>query len=241
MTDEQLIAIDVGNPWDWKTNISQEVVVKGKNPKTGTDVPFLSRGALYHGKDDDENIYLWGGTTSYLNTSFPGWASPYVSTYSLWSYSIISKKWDQHDVTRFVPRRPSSASSAEVPDLGIAFYFNGEMDSGSAQDSGIQGKDDKVFLEGMIVVDTQNQTARNISTTAVVGDKPRTRGEMQYVPGIGTKGILVQIGGNQKPVNDTQDRKVGDLVCVPRNTLGVGPFSLIEHYRFPWTRLTFLT
>ncbi|MCJ1470714.1 hypothetical protein MMC07_009361 [Pseudocyphellaria aurata] len=210
--NEQLIAIDVSKPWDWKTNISEEVIVKGQNPKTGTDVPFLSRGALYHGMDGDENMYMWGGTTSYLNTSFPGWVSQSVSTYSLWSYSIISKQWDQHDVTRFVPRRPSSASSAEVPELGIAFYFNGEMDSGSAQDSGIQGKDDKVFLEGMIVIDTQNQTARNISTTTVVGDKPRTRGEMQYVPGIGKKGILVQIGGNQKPVNDTQDRKVGDLV-----------------------------
>ena len=221
MIDEDLIAIDVSKPWDWKTNISEKVIVKGLNPKTGTDVPFLSRGALYHGMDDDENIYLWGGTTSYLNTSFPGWTPQYVSTYSLWSYSIISKQWDQHDVTRFVPRRPSSASSAEVPDLGLAFYFNGEMDAGSAQDSGIQGKDDKVFLEGMIVIDTQNQTARNISTTAVVGDTPRTRGELQYVPGIGEKGILVQIGGNQKPVNDTRDRDVGDLVRAPRNMLDV--------------------
>ena len=217
MIDEDLIAIDVSNPWDWKTNISEQVIVKGQNPKTGTDVPFLSRGVLYHGMDHDENFYLWGGTTSYLNTSFPGWIPQTVSTYSLWSYSIISKKWDQHDVTRFVPRRPSSASSAEVPDLGLAFYFNGEMDVGSAQDSGIQGKDDKVFLEGMIVIDTQNQTARNISTKAVVGDTPRTRGEMQYVPGIGQKGVLVQIGGNQKPVNDTRDRDVGDLVRSPRN------------------------
>lgn len=225
MTDEELIAIDVGKPWDWKTNISEEVIPKGKNPKTGTDVPFLSRGTLYHGLDSDENFYLWGGTTSYINTSFPGWQPQYVSTYSLWSYSIISKQWDQHDLTRNVPRRPSSASSAEIPHLGLAFYFNGELDSGSSQDSGIKGKNDKIFLEGMLVIDTQNQTARNISTTAVVGDTPRTRGEMQYVPGIGNKGILVQIGGNQKPVNDTQDRDVGDLVFLPRNILDVGtPF-----------------
>ncbi|MCJ1270815.1 hypothetical protein MMC22_010712 [Lobaria immixta] len=212
--NEDLIAIDVSKPWDWKTNISQQVIVKGKNPKTGTDVPFLSRGALYRGMDDDENFYMWGGTTSFINTSFPDWQSPWVSTYSLWSYSIISKKWDQHDLTRTVPRRPSSASSAEIPHLGLAFYFNGEMDNGSAKDAGIQGKDDKIFLEGMLVIDTQNQTAKNISTTAVVGDTPRTRGEMQYVDGIGEKGILVQIGGNQKPVDDTQDKDVGDLVSM---------------------------
>lgn len=227
VTDEQLIAIDVSKPWDWKTNISEKVIVKGVNPKTGTDVPFLSRGALYHGMDDDENIYLWGGTTSYLNTSFPGWVTPYVSTYSLWSYSIISKQWDQHDVTQYIgPRRPSSASSAEAPDLGLAFYFNGEMDAGSEKDSGIQGADDKVFLEGMIVIDTQNQTAKNISTAAVVGDTPRTRGGMQYVPGVGEKGVLVQIGGNQKPVGVAQDELVGDLVCIPRKLFDVGtPFN----------------
>lgn len=221
MTDEELIAIDVSKPWDWKTNISQEVIVKGKNPKTGTDVPFLSRGALYQGMDDDENFYMWGGTTSFINTSFPGWQSPYVKTYSLWSYSIISKQWDQYDLTRTVPRRPSSASSAEIPHLGLAFYFNGELNNGSALDAGIQGTNDNIFLEGMLVIDTQNQTAKNISTTAVVGDTPRTRGEMQYVDGIGEKGILVQIGGNQKPVNDTQDRDVGDLVRLPRNIFDV--------------------
>ncbi len=164
--------------------------------------------------DADDNIYLWGGTTSYLNTSFPGWVSPFVPTYSLWSYNVVADTWDQYDVTLNVPNRPSSASSAEVPELGLAFYFNGEMDYGSAQSSGINGTDDKVFLEGMIVIDTKNQTATNVSTSAVSGDHPRTRGEMQYVPGVGKKGILVQIGGNQKPVGDTQDRDVGDLVRI---------------------------
>ena len=123
-----------------------------------------------------------------------------------------------------VANRPSSASSAEAPDLGLAFYFNGEMDSGSAVGSGVGGLNDKVFLKGMIVLDTKNQTARNVSTSAVSGDKPRSRGRMQYVPGIGKKGILVQIGGNQKPVNDTKDRHVGDLVRLISFVTGSGCF-----------------
>lgn len=211
-TDENLIAVDLSQSWDWKTNISQRVIAKKANPMTGSTEPNgLVRGALYHGMDADDNIYMWGGTTSYLNSSFPGWESPYVPIYSLWSYNIVSGTWDQYDLTLNVPHRPSSASSAEVPELGLAFYFNGELDRGSEKDSGI-GVNDTVFIPGMIMIDTQNQTARNLSTNAVVGDQPRTRGKMQYVPGVGKKGILVQIGGNQKRIGDFQDEGVGDLV-----------------------------
>lgn len=214
--DENLITIDLSQSWDWKTNISQKVITKKANPRTGSTSPNgLVRGALYHGMDIDDKIYMWGGTTSYLNTSFPGWESPFVPTYSLWSYNIVGGTWDQYDLTLNVPHRPSSASSAEVPELGLAFYLNGELDRGSERgddkDSGI-GVNDKVFIPGMIVIDTQNQTARNLSTNAVVGDLPRTRGEMQYVPKVGKKGILVQIGGNQKRIGNFQDEGVGDLV-----------------------------
>lgn len=62
------------------------------------------------------------------------------------------------------------------------------------------------------MVDHSNQTAKNISTKAVVGNKPRSRGEMQYMGGIGGNGIIVLIGGNEKIVSDTTDRGLGDLV-----------------------------
>lgn len=135
-----------------------------------------------------------------------------MPTYSLWSYDIVDGTWGQYDLTLSVPHRPSSASSAEVPELGLAFYFNGELDRGSELGTDI-GVNDKVFIPGMIVIDTQNQTARNLSTNAVVGDLPRTRGKMQYVPRLGKKGILVQIGGNQKRIGNFSDGGVGDLVC----------------------------
>ena len=64
----------------------------------------------------------------------------------------------------------------------------------------------------MIVVDTNNQTARNLSTRAVVGDNPRSRGEIQYIEELGGKGILVQIGGNQKNSGDASSSSMDDLV-----------------------------
>ena len=136
---------------------------------------------MWPGQDEDDNIYLWGGTTSYMNTSFPGFQNPYPATYSLWSYNIVNKTWGQYDVTDGSPNRPSSGSSTYSKDSALGFYFNGQLDSGSSQETQDLGDSAKVFLEGMIVVDTNKRTAQNVSTAAVVGNLPRTRGRMIYV------------------------------------------------------------
>ena len=191
--------------WDWKTNISETALNKTANSQTGTRPPVLSRGALYHGTNEDDNIYLWGGTTSYYNTSSPGFQSPTTKQYSLWSYNIATKAWDQYDVTSGSPNGPSSGSYTDAIDQGLSFFFNGMLDSGSEIQTERFGNGIKQYLEGMIVIDTNNQTARNLSTRAVVGDMPRTRGRMQYVSGIGDNGILVQIGGYQQSITNTTD------------------------------------
>ena len=161
---------------------------------------------------DDTNIYLWGGTTSFTNTSFPGFESPTPAKHSLWAYDTAQGEWNPYDVSKGSPNRPSSAAYAEAPDQGLAFFLNGQIDSGSSFETQNLGDEGKVFLRGMIVLDLKNRTARNISTSVVSGDNPRSRGRMQYIPGIGEKGILVHLGGNQKNVNDTTNSYVGDLV-----------------------------
>ncbi|KAL9125788.1 MAG: hypothetical protein Q9217_005056 [Psora testacea] len=201
-SDTNLIAIDLTSSWDWKTNISENALDKDANPKTGTYPPLVSRGALYHGADADDNIYLWGGTTSYFNTSFPGFRWPLPSQYSLWSYNVVSQTWGQYDTGLNIEHRPSSGSYTEARDQSLAFFFNGQLDSGSETQTNNLGDDPKVFIEGMVVINTSNQTARNLSTKAVVGDYPRSRGRMQYIKDVGGKGILVQIGGNRKHVGN---------------------------------------
>lgn len=191
--------------WDWKTNISENALAKTPNPRTGTAPPVLSRGALFYGSANDSNIYLWGGTTSYWNTSFPGFEAPTSQQYSLWSFDIATQKWDQYDLMLGSANRPSSGSSTNAEELGLGFYFNGELDSGSETQTQIYGNDVKQLIEGMIVVDLANQTARNLSTQAVSGDMPRSRGGMIYINDIGPHGVIVQIGGNQQNVTNTTD------------------------------------
>lgn len=213
MLDNYLIAVDMNNSWDWKANISETALNKTANPKTGTNPPVLSRGAMYHGTDEDENIYLWGGTTSEWNTNFPGYEGPSVQQYSLWSYNLVTQVWNQFDVTLASPNRPNSGSYAEATDQGLAFCLNGFLDDGSEIQTEGLIPNSKQYLQGMIVIDTNNQTAKNLSTGAVVGTLPRSRGRMQYISGVGSNGILVQIGGNQQSVNNNTDSWInGDLV-----------------------------
>lgn len=209
--------MDLKRSWDWEKDIVELSVLKTLQPKTHLIPPILSRGALYQGASDDTNIYLWGGTTSYTNTSFPGFELPSPAKQSLWAYNTILGDWNVFDVSRGSPNRPSSAASAEAPDQGLAFFLNSQIDSGSSSETQNLGDEGKVFLEGMIVLDLKHRTARNVSTSALSGEKPRSRGRMQYIPGIGEKGILVHLGGNQKNVSDTTNSYLGDLVGTKAN------------------------
>jgi hypothetical protein len=218
-TDNYLIAVDLSSAWDWKTNISETSLVKTPNPLTGTSPPVKIRGALYQGSANDPNIYLFGGTTQYLNTSFSGWKQPAgapnpdAPQYGLWSYNTENKTWAQYNVTSASPEPPSSGAWTEAPDQGLAFYFNGEMDNGTSILTLPLGNA-KIFLEGLIVIDTATGTAKNLSTTAVVGNQPRTRGSLSYAPSVGPKGILVAIGGTYKSADDYDSEETPNYVSM---------------------------
>ncbi|KAG8527054.1 uncharacterized protein KY384_008483 [Bacidia gigantensis] len=192
--DNYIITIDMSKSWNWETNISEAALERMPIQQSQTKPPVVSRGAFFYGGDSSENVYLWGGTTSYLNRTFPGFEPPMTSQYSLWSYKPSDNTWAQFDTGSTVQNRPSSGSFAEVREQNLAFYFNGQLDSGSQVSTQVFGDDPKVFLKGMIMLDLANQTARNLSTDAVVGDQPRSRCVPKaYAPLFyGTKLIIVR-------------------------------------------------
>ena len=209
--DEYIINVNLSTSWDWRANISETATNITANPATGTVPPQVVRGALYQGTSNDDSIYLYGGTTSSANTNFPGWLASYPPTYSLWSYDPGSTLWSQFDVSQNAPHRPSSGAAAEAMDQGLAFYFNGELDSGSSPDLGIIAGTN-ILIGGMVVINTTDQTARNLSTAQVSDNLARARGRMQYVPGVGEKGVLVLIGGSSFPANQLGTTDIINLV-----------------------------
>ncbi len=211
IADEYMINVNLSNSWDWKTNISVTASNVTADRSTGSLPPQVVRGTLYQGTQKDDSLYLYGGTTSYANASFPGWQPPYPSTYSLWSYDPKSTQWSQFDVGQYAPNRPSNGAAAEAVDQGLAFYYNGELDSGSSQDNGII-TGTNVFISGMVVINTTDQTSKNLSTAQVSVDLARARGRMQYVPGAGEKGILILIGGSSFQANLLDSTDILNLV-----------------------------
>lgn len=172
------------------------------------------RAGLFHGPLGDPNIYLYGGTTSYVNQSFPGWMVPYPAQYTLWGFdtSTANTGWSQYDVSITVPQRPNSGAYTEAPDLGLGFYYNGELDSGSSQGMDLILGSMLEFLPGMVVLYFNNHTAQNFSTENVQYHDPRTRGQLQYVPAFGHKGILVSMAGSYKPSIELDSDEIGNLV-----------------------------
>ena len=210
IADEYVINLDLRISWDSPANIEIASNVTA-NPNTGFLPPQVVRGALYQGSQSEDSIYLYGGTTSYANTSFPGWQPPTPNTYTLWSYDPLSTQWSNFDVSQVAPLRPGNGAAAEAVDQGLAFYFNGEIDSGSFQETGVKnGSYD--LVKGMVVINTTDQTARNLSTAQVSSNSARAGGRMQYIPGVGEKGILVLIGGSTFPVPPAMFNGIVDLV-----------------------------
>ena len=172
LADEYMINVDLSLLGVGLAYESESTFNITASPITGFLPPQVIRGTMYQGSQGDDNIYLYGGTTSYVNTGFPGWQPPTPSTYTLWSYDTKYRQWTNYNVEQSAPYRPSNGAAAEAADQGLAFYFNGELDSGSSQ--GIDLKNDTgVFVSGMVVVNTTDQTARNLSTAQVSIDLAR--------------------------------------------------------------------
>ncbi|KAK8055646.1 hypothetical protein PG993_000873 [Apiospora rasikravindrae] len=192
--DNYVIAIDLTTSWDWKKNISEVVINKTVAEGTSNYVPKVGSGALFHGPSNDSQIYLYGGVTSVLNTSFIDYQAPTTNQYALWGFNTQTHEWTQYDVSLAAPQRPSWGAFAEAPEQGMAFYLNGMISNMSSAITA-SSNTPQTNLAGMIALDLQKHTATNISTTSLGDGSPRVRGGMVYIPQIGQKGVLVTVGG----------------------------------------------
>jgi hypothetical protein len=166
----------------------------------------MSRGALYPDPTDPKKFWLFGGATAVDNTTFSGYQLPQPEAWSLWSYQSDADLWTGYDMSSSGIHRPASAPTIYVPGKGLAVWFNGMQDRGSAAETTVLDVTTR-FLDGMVIVDLNKQTARNVSTAAVSG-LARVRGGMVHIPLAGSDGIIVLVGGGEKTSADlTHDWK----------------------------------
>lgn len=97
--DNYIIVVDMSTSWDWKTNISEKAINKTVASGTSNYVPRVQSGVLYHGMPDDDQVYLYGGVTPDINTSFTDWQAPTTNQYTL--YIISLKSSDMHPLSPY--------------------------------------------------------------------------------------------------------------------------------------------
>jgi hypothetical protein len=200
---QELITVDMTKSWNWRSSgFPQAAIPKGQDSTGRLPAPDMSRGALYPDPSDPNKFWLFGGSTATDNTSFVGWQEPQPNAYSLWSYETQGDVWTAYDMSSYGIQKPSSGPSVSIPEKGLAFWFNGMQDNGSSADTtGLE--DTSRFLDGMVVLDLNKQSAKNLSTSAV-SNQARVRGQMVYVPVPDSDGILVLLGGGSKPSSDLE-------------------------------------
>jgi len=154
-----IIAVNMSSAWDWQHNISEVAINKSyvAVSGTGTWAPIYQLAALFQGPENDTNIYVYGGSSPDVNTSFPGYQWPYSNQYTLWGFDTITHVWTQYDVYNTVPERPSWGAHAEAPELNLAFYLNGIITNYSAPADDYLANN-TLYLEGMVVLDLANMT-----------------------------------------------------------------------------------
>lgn len=138
------------------------------------------------------------------NKSFPGYMVPTSSTYSMWTYNYSTNDypWTQHDIGQ--PWMPNHGAGAEAIDQKLGFYLNGQIDFGTSSKTVDKMRNDTDYLpvDGMIVIDFNDHSSKNISTSSIRGNAPRVGGTMEYLAPVGGSGVLVALGGQINQQHD---------------------------------------
>jgi hypothetical protein len=202
--------------WDWAVDatIGQTYINKTQS-KANFSIPSNARSATFV-NDADNRLYTFGGSVSNYNISFPGYTVPDDEKYSLYSYDLVTDTFERYPQTNLTTH-PASCAAANIPALGLGFCYGGMIDNGTDIEVNMNSTP-KAFLTGMVVLDLNSQTSRNLSTKAVEVEG-RSRAGLHYVPGIGQKGILVMMGGGIKAVDNYNSSFAGSLVCNSSNAL----------------------
>ncbi|KAH8730743.1 hypothetical protein GQ44DRAFT_605739 [Phaeosphaeriaceae sp. PMI808] len=225
-----MITIPLNYTWDWKSKdmIIEAQVKNVTSPRTGALPPSQYRGHMFQGPADKPEVYVYGGTT-YMGDQSSNWVDN--SAYPLWSYTYgPNYPWNQHATTP--AWMPNHGAGAEAVDQGLAFYLNGQIDWGtSVKTRRITGEGSYIPLSGMVILDLNTQSSKNISTAGLRGGAPRVGGTMEYIPSIGYMGALVCLGGQIQPNLTGLTANVNDGSLIDFGTVDV--FDIDSYLREP--------
>lgn len=186
--------IDLSQSWDLKKTSYQYKFLLTIGPK---EIPTdrVVGGALSHDPTNPSGVSLYGGAPLEFNDANNTFVSTTPVSDLLWSFDTISRSWSFSNVSTLGLNVSRHSASAEVAAKDLLFYLDGA---------------------NLVVLNTVARTARHITLPAKVS---RIGANLQYIASLGSKGILILIGGDPGPDNQTTGAKDRKMVRHTRTIL----------------------
>lgn len=238
--NNDLVTLDLTSTWD-----TSSPALTGLTQPSGP--PAVALGTLWY---DYNNLYLYGG--EFADNPYVEPAA--VST---WQYSVSDGTWTEYsdpltstgnnsDGGGVAVQRAAEGAGVSVPELGLSWYFGGHLDLSTTP--GWSDQTARVYLKTLLefthpgysndgVSSLMNSGApasgayRNITQGGLQttdGFTERADGALVFVPGWGTSGVLIGLGGGTASdfTNDMSTLDVYDIansVWYHQQTTGTAP------------------
>ncbi|KUI63436.1 Kelch domain-containing protein 4 [Cytospora mali] len=238
--NNDLVTLDLTSTWD-----TSSPSITGLTQPSGP--PAVALGTLWY---DYNSLYLYGGEFS----DNPYVEPAAVAT---WQYSVSDGIWTEYsnpltssgnnsDGGGVAVQRAAEGAGVSVPELGLSWYFGGHLDLSTTP--GWSDQVARVYLKTLLefthpgysndgvtsLIDSGAPTSgtyRNITQGGLQttdGFTERADGVLVFVPGWGTSGVLIGLGGGTESdfTNDTSTLDVYDIansVWYHQQTTGTAP------------------
>lgn len=204
---------NLSSQWNTRLDKNQFKAIFRKN-ETPQGLQNLTGGALFPGAPGDHSMYLFGGAPYSPLDRNNSLANLTTVPNKIWNFNLATALWSDTNFTTSgstnidVSRHGTYAHARE---LSVAFY---------------------VDVDGLSVINTTSRTIRNIPAALFLKGRRRFGSNLQYIPGLGKKGVLVMFGGAFSSDNQTYPGKVTDMI--PLNSIHVLDIASLETGEGTW-------
>ncbi|KAF8464423.1 hypothetical protein BDZ91DRAFT_255725 [Kalaharituber pfeilii] len=152
----------------------------------------------------NQKFYTYGGLFPMVNTSSSTFVEPDANrSGDIISYDVGTNKWEivEPALGSDTVIWSESGTSISIPELGLGFYLGGYQ---SAASNRAIGTDEYLVVPGFLRLewDLENPSAPPKWKNESVPFDQTIGGHLEYISGIGEKGILVKFGGVRATVGD---------------------------------------
>lgn len=149
---------------------------------------------MYQESTSPDQISIYGGDSIAFGNDNNTLVSVTTTSDALWKFNMDTNTWSSSNSSKSTLLVSRHSAHAQAPQHDLVFYLD---------------------VEGLVVRNTSAGTVRQIEGTSLPGGSSRIGAELQYISDMGTKGVLILIGGGALSMNQTSNLTTIKLVRNP--------------------------